>query len=113
MSAALPYRCWLNFAAFFCFVFQLAVRNPLVIASVGGSLLSFAHVPIPAPVLQPLQLIGAAAVPLMLMGFGLSLSGARVLVPADQQEATPGQFHDALPLIPLPQVPIRSGGDRP
>jgi nitrite reductase (NADH) large subunit len=27
---------------------------------------------------------------------------------ADQSEATPGQFHDALPLIPLPQVPVRS-----
>jgi nitrite reductase (NADH) large subunit len=26
---------------------------------------------------------------------------------ADQTEATPGQFHDALPLIPLPQVPVR------
>jgi nitrite reductase (NADH) large subunit len=26
----------------------------------------------------------------------------------DQQERTPGQFHDALPLIPLPQVPIRA-----
>jgi nitrite reductase (NADH) large subunit len=26
---------------------------------------------------------------------------------ADQEERTPGQFHDALPLIPLPQVPIR------
>jgi nitrite reductase (NADH) large subunit len=25
----------------------------------------------------------------------------------DQEEKTPGQFHDALPLIPLPQVPIR------
>ncbi|WP_433800726.1 nitrite reductase large subunit NirB [Actinomycetospora sp. CA-084318] len=27
---------------------------------------------------------------------------------ADQQEATPGQFHDALPMVPLPQVPVRS-----
>jgi nitrite reductase (NADH) large subunit len=26
---------------------------------------------------------------------------------ADQTEKTPGQFHDALPLVPLPQVPIR------
>jgi nitrite reductase (NADH) large subunit len=26
---------------------------------------------------------------------------------ADQTERTPGQFHDALPLVPLPQVPIR------
>jgi nitrite reductase (NADH) large subunit len=25
----------------------------------------------------------------------------------DQEERTPGQFHDALPLVPLPQVPIR------
>jgi nitrite reductase (NADH) large subunit len=25
----------------------------------------------------------------------------------DQEEQTPGQFHDALPLIPLPQVPMR------
>jgi predicted permease len=57
-----------------------AVRNPLVLASVGGSIFSFAHIPIPAPILDPLKLIGGAAVPLMLMGFGLSLSGARVLV---------------------------------
>ncbi|MCD2192989.1 nitrite reductase large subunit NirB [Actinomycetospora endophytica] len=27
---------------------------------------------------------------------------------ADQTEATPGQFHDSLPLIPLSQVPVRS-----
>lgn len=26
---------------------------------------------------------------------------------ADQREQTPGQFHDALPLVPLPQVPVR------
>ena len=26
----------------------------------------------------------------------------------DRTEATPGQFHDALPLVPLPQVPIRT-----
>lgn len=56
-----------------------AVRNPLVIASVGGSVFSFARIPIPAPILDPLQLIGGAAVPLMLMGFGMSLNGARVL----------------------------------
>jgi malonate transporter and related proteins len=58
-----------------------AVRNPLVIASVAGTVFSLARIPIPEPILQPLELIGGAAVPLMLMGFGLSLSGARVLVP--------------------------------
>ncbi|HSK61748.1 MAG TPA: nitrite reductase large subunit NirB [Actinomycetospora sp.] len=28
---------------------------------------------------------------------------------ADQTASTPGQFHDALPLVPLPQVPVREG----
>ncbi|MDD7965600.1 nitrite reductase large subunit NirB [Actinomycetospora lemnae] len=31
---------------------------------------------------------------------------------ADQTESTPGQFHDALPLVPLPQVPVREGSHR-
>jgi nitrite reductase (NADH) large subunit len=31
---------------------------------------------------------------------------------ADQAESTPGQFHDALPLVPLPQVPVREGAGR-
>lgn len=31
---------------------------------------------------------------------------------ADQVEKTPGQFHDALPLVPLPQVPVRKGASR-
>ena len=30
----------------------------------------------------------------------------------DQDEQTPGQFHDALPLVPLPQVPVREGTRR-
>ena len=30
----------------------------------------------------------------------------------DQTEATPGQFHDSLPLIPLPQVPVRGAAVR-
>jgi predicted permease len=56
-----------------------AVRNPLVIASVSGTLVSLLHIVIPPVVLAPLKLIGDAAVPLMLMGFGLSLNGAHIL----------------------------------
>ncbi|HWG24602.1 AEC family transporter [Actinospica sp.] len=56
-----------------------AVRNPLVIASVSGTLVSLLHIPIPSVAFAPLQLIGDAAVPLMLMGFGLSLNGAQIL----------------------------------
>jgi nitrite reductase (NADH) large subunit len=31
----------------------------------------------------------------------------------DQQERTPGQFHDALPMVPLPQVPVRTSSGAP
>ena len=36
---------------------------------------------LPAVVFEPFRLIGGAAVPLMLMGFGMSLHGQRVLEP--------------------------------
>ena len=45
-------------------------------------MLALTHVHLPAVVLEPFRLIGGAAVPLMLMGFGMSLHGQRVLEPA-------------------------------
>jgi Predicted permeases len=36
---------------------------------------------IPAPVLAPFQLVGGAAVPVILLSFGMSLHGSRVLAP--------------------------------
>ncbi|MCU1529901.1 MAG: putative permease [Frondihabitans sp.] len=56
-----------------------AVKNPLVVASVAGTVFSLLQVSIPTPVLAPVKLIGDAAVPLMLMSFGLSLSGVKIL----------------------------------
>jgi malonate transporter and related proteins len=57
------------------------VRNPMIIASVLGMLVAVTGLEIPEPVLEPLLLIGAAAVPVILLGFGMSLHGARVLGP--------------------------------
>jgi len=51
----------------------------LVIASVAGTTFSITGIRLPTFVLEPFSLIGGAAVPLMLMSFGLSLSGARPL----------------------------------
>ncbi|GAA4748416.1 AEC family transporter [Amnibacterium soli] len=56
-----------------------SLRNPLIIASVLGTVVALAHLRVPALVLEPLRLLGGASVPLMLSAFGLSLFGARPL----------------------------------
>jgi malonate transporter len=53
--------------------------NPLLIASALGVLLAVLEVEVPDPVMQPLLLVGGAAVPVVLISFGMSLSGSRPL----------------------------------
>ena len=53
--------------------------NPLLIASLLGVLCSVFGVTIPKDVLEPFSLIGAAAVPVVLISFGMSLHGQRPL----------------------------------
>lgn len=55
------------------------LRNPLIIGSALGVLVSVTGVELPAPVMEPFRLIGAAAVPVVLLAFGISLHGQRVL----------------------------------
>ncbi|WP_158867079.1 AEC family transporter [Leifsonia sp. AG29] len=55
------------------------IRNPMIIASVLGILVDVSGVAIPAAVLKPFELLGGAAVPLVLMAFGMSLVGSRPL----------------------------------
>jgi predicted permease len=55
------------------------VRNPMIIASVLGVLVALTGVEIPEPVYEPLVLLGGAAVPLVLLSFGMSLRGSRPL----------------------------------
>ena len=57
------------------------VRNPLIIGSLLGVIVAVTHLQIPAPVLAPFQLVGGAAVPVVLLTFGMSLHGSRVLAP--------------------------------
>lgn len=58
-----------------------SLANPLLLASLLGAVLALARVQVPDGALEPFKLIGGAAVPLMLMGFGMSLYGQRVLEP--------------------------------
>jgi predicted permease len=55
------------------------VRNPMIIASVLGILVDVSGIRLPDAVYQPFELIGGAAVPLVLMAFGMSLHGSRPL----------------------------------
>lgn len=57
------------------------LRNPLTIASAIGILVAVTGVQIPQPFFEPFRIIGGAAVPLVLIGFGISLRGQRPLQP--------------------------------
>jgi predicted permease len=57
------------------------LRNPLIIGTVLGVLISVFNLDIPDFVMEPLRMIGAAAVPIVLISFGMSLSGQRPLAP--------------------------------
>lgn len=61
------------------------VRNPLIIASLLGLVVALTGVEVPAAVMQPFELVGAAAIPVVLIAFGMSLHGARPLAPGTQR----------------------------
>lgn len=54
-------------------------RNPLLIGSALGVLLSATGTTLPSEVMEPFRLIGAAAVPVVLISFGMSLHGRKIL----------------------------------
>ncbi|GEK80228.1 AEC family transporter [Agrococcus baldri] len=57
------------------------LRNPMLIGSGLGALVAAFDIRLPDPVLAPLEILGGAAVPLMLLAFGISLGGERPLQP--------------------------------
>lgn len=54
-------------------------RNPIVFGSLAGAVVSVLGVRVPEVIMLPLELLGGAAVPLMLIAFGMSLRGQRPL----------------------------------
>lgn len=55
------------------------VRNPIIIGSAAGLVVALLDVTPPAALMEPFRIIGAAAVPLMLLAYGISLNGQKVL----------------------------------
>jgi len=59
------------------FVLAQPVRNPIILGSLGGAVVSLTGWRVPTPVLAPLEILGGAAVPMILLAFGMSLHGSR------------------------------------
>ncbi|MCF3138476.1 AEC family transporter [Paenarthrobacter sp. AR 02] len=57
----------------------MIVKNPMIVGSALGLLVAGTEFQVPALILEPIHLIGGAAIPAMLMAFGMSLNGSRPL----------------------------------
>jgi malonate transporter and related proteins len=64
------------------------LRNPLIVAVLLGLASSVSGLRLPAVLANPIATIGSAAVPVVLIAFGMSLSGRRVLAPGPDRVAT-------------------------
>lgn len=70
-------------------ILRRTLTNPIVVGSVLGVLVSLSGWRMPPIVIDPLQLIANACVPVLLIGYGISLHGQRVL-------GAPGRRRDVL-----------------
>jgi predicted permease len=57
----------------------MIVKNPMIVGSGLGLLVAGTGLQVPTLILEPIHLIGGAAIPAMLMAFGMSLNGSRPL----------------------------------
>jgi hypothetical protein len=64
------------------------LRNPLIVAVALGVLVAATGLRLPAVIADPVATIGSAAVPVVLIVFGMSLSGRRVLAAGPDRAAT-------------------------
>lgn len=56
-----------------------AASNPIILASVAGLAFALIGIPVPELALAPIEMIGGAAIPMVLLSFGISLHGQRAL----------------------------------
>ncbi len=77
------------------------IRNPIIIGSALGALLSIASIRLPDAVMEPFRVVGAAAVPVVLLSFGMSLHGQRVLAPGTNRRAVVLASTIKLAVMPL------------
>lgn len=79
-----------------------ALSNPIVIGSVLGTAVSVSGWELPTVVLEPAQLIAGACVPVLLISYGISLHGQRVLGPSGRRRDI--VLASALKLVVMPVI---------
>jgi malonate transporter len=62
--------------------------NPLIVAVTAGASINLLGVRLPQALAEPVTTVGQAAVPVVLIAFGMSLSGRRVLAPGPDRLPT-------------------------
>lgn len=76
--------------------------NPMIIGAALGLAVALIGVELPAPALAPFELVGGAAVPVVLLGFGMSLRGRRALAPGSERGGV--VIASVLKLVAMPVV---------
>jgi predicted permease len=56
-----------------------ALANPIVIGSLGGLICAGTGLTVPAWLMDPIDMVGRAAIPVMLIAFGMALRGRKLL----------------------------------
>jgi predicted permease len=78
------------------------LRNPIAVSSLSGVAASAAGVSVPAPVLDPLTLLGNMSVPAALLAFGIALRGSAVPLRGGDRE--PVLLAVALKTLAMPLI---------
>lgn len=81
---------------------KTGLLSPMVVASFLGFVVAWSNWQVPAPVMEPIALLGGASIPLILLSFGASLKTAGVLSDRSSRPAT--YTATALKLVGLPAV---------
>lgn len=74
-------------------------RNPIIVSAVVGTVVLLTGVRVPEAVLQPFDLIGQAAIPIMLPAFGRSLGGSGATADSDAGVARRDTFDVAVATV--------------
>lgn len=74
-------------------------RNPIIVSAVVGTVVLLTGVRVSEAVLQPFDLIGQAAIPIMLLAFGMSLGGSGTTADSDAGVARRDTFDVAVATV--------------
>lgn len=85
--------------------FIAGLTAPVVLAAFAGFAVSASGWQVPEPVMAPLEILGGASIPMILMSFGASLKGDGVL----SQERLPTLTATTLKLVAMPALALLVG----